>query len=224
MLKRWKIMLKHDFCEKLRIFSEELKLFGEFAATGFVWHFADNDLLMNVLPEQAQHNHPYCRRIKGNPYRKLDQCIQFHHFESFRKLELNPDSGSRRCHAGCRILAVGMVVSCRLAGVLFAGPFAGDRTNPLSRELPILSDARLENLGIYLKQRMDNLFNREHLPLVERRFCRRLSRRTADSLGGALHEKPLQRSVVRVGDSECLRIEYVALSSPFPPGDRIFVQ
>ena len=90
MLKRWKIMLKHDFCEKLRIFSEELKLFGEFAATGFVWHFADNDLLMNVLPEQAQHNHPYCRRIKGNPYRKLDQCIQFHHFESFRKLALNP--------------------------------------------------------------------------------------------------------------------------------------
>ena len=168
MLKEWKIMLKHDFCEKLRIFSEELKTLGEFAGTGFVWHFSDNDLLMNILPEQTQHNHPYCRRIKGNPYRKLDQCIRFHHFESFRKLELNPGFRIAECHAGCRILAVGMVVSCRLEGVLFAGPFAGARYDPLSRELPLLPDARLAELGNYLKQRMDNLFNREQLPLMER--------------------------------------------------------
>ena len=169
MLKKWKIMLKHDFFEKLRTFSEELSSLGNFVGTGFVWHFADNDLLMNVLPEQTQHSHPYCRMIKGNPYRKLNQCIRFHHFESFRKLEQNSGFRIEECHAGCKILAVGMVVSCRLKGVLFAGPFAGGSSSLLSRgELPLMTDTRLAELGNYLKRRMDNLFNRERLPETER--------------------------------------------------------
>lgn len=67
MLKERNIMLKTDFMEKLRLFSEELKALGNFLESGFVWHFSDNDLLMNVLLEQSEHTHPYCRMIKGTP-------------------------------------------------------------------------------------------------------------------------------------------------------------
>ena len=51
-------MLKTDFMEKLRLFSEELKTLGKFIESGFVWHFSDNDLLMNVLREQSEHANP----------------------------------------------------------------------------------------------------------------------------------------------------------------------
>ena len=111
MLKERNIMLKTEFMEKLRLFSEELKTLGNFLESGFVWHFSDNDLLMNVLQEQCEHADPYCRMIKGNPYRKLNRCIHFHHDESFRKLRLSPGFRIAECHAGVKTLAVGMTVS-----------------------------------------------------------------------------------------------------------------
>lgn len=164
MLKERNIMLKTDFMEKLRLFSEELKALGDFLESGFVWHFSDNDLLMNVPQEQSEHNHPYCRMIKGNPYRKLNRCIHFHHDESFRKLRLAPGFRIAECHAGVKTLAVGMTVSGVLKGVLFVGPFAGEMNRPVQLEVPSMSDRRLAQLGEYLKQRMDHLFDSEWLP------------------------------------------------------------
>ena len=168
MLKERNIMLKTEFMEKLRLFSEELKTLGNFLESGFVWHFSDNDLLMNVLQEQCEHADPYCRMIKGNPYRKLNRCIHFHHDESFRKLRLSPGFRIAECHAGVKTLAVGMTVSGVLKGVLFVGPFAGEAKRLVPLDLPSVSDQRLKLLGEYLKQRMDHLFDSEWLPGLEK--------------------------------------------------------
>ena len=168
MLKKRKKMLKTDFPEKLRTFSEELKSLGALFDCGFVWHFADSDLLMNVLPEQGEHHHPYCRMMKGNPYRKLNLCIRFHHDESFRELRTGSGFRIAECHAGVKTLAVAMTVAGELKGVLFAGPFAGGRSRFLPFEFPSLPDGRLKSLGEYLKMRMDHLFNAEWLPGPER--------------------------------------------------------
>lgn len=175
MSKTRNIMLKNGFIEKLRMFSEELSLLGKFAEADFVWHFSDNDLLLNVLPDQAQHNHPYCRMMKGNPFRKLNRCIQFHHFESFRELKENPGFRIAECHAGVKTLAVGMTVSNLLKGVLFAGPFAGNSTGILHQNLPAMTNSRLNLLGHYLKQRMDHLFNGEPPPETENPLLTQLS-------------------------------------------------
>lgn len=175
MLKKREIMLKTDFQEKLQTFSEELKSLGALFDCGFVWHFSDNDLLVNVLPEQSEHDHPYCRMMKGNPYRKLNQCIHFHHDESFRALRTGRGFRIAECHAGLKTLAVGMKVSGELKGVLFAGPFAGGSRLPLSFEFPFLPDTRLNQLGEYLKQRMDNLFCSEWLPGPEKPLLTQLS-------------------------------------------------
>ena len=131
MLKKRKKMLKTDFPEKLRTFSEELKSLGALFDCGFAWHFADSDLLMNVLPEQGEHRHPYCRMMKGNPYRKLNLCIRFHHDESFRELRTGSGFRIAECHAGVKTLAVAMTLAGELKGVLFAGPFAGGRSHSL---------------------------------------------------------------------------------------------
>lgn len=168
MLKERNIMLKTEFMEKLRLFSEELKTLGNFLESGFVWHFSDNDLLMNVLQEQCEHADPYCRMIKGNPYRKLNRCIHFHHDESFRKLRLSPGFRIAECHAGVKTLAVGMTVSGVLKGVLFVGPFAGEAKRLVPLDLPSVSDRKLSLLGDYLKQRMDHLFDSEWLPGQEK--------------------------------------------------------
>ena len=168
MLKERNIMLKTEFMEKLRLFSEELKTLGNFLESGFVWHFSDNDLLMNVLQEQCEHADPYCRMIKGNPYRKLNRCIHFHHDESFRKLRLSPGFRIAECHAGVKTLAVGMTVSGVLKGVLFVGPFAGETKRLVPLDLPSVSDRKLSLLGDYLKQRMDHLFDSEWLPGQEK--------------------------------------------------------
>lgn len=141
-------MLKTDFLEKLRIFSEELKSLGALFDCSFVWHFADSDLLMNVLPEQSEHCHSYCRMMKGNPYRKLNLCIRFHHDESFRELRTGSGFRIAECHAGVKTLAVAMTVAGELKGVLFAGPFAG-RSRFLPFEFPSLPDGRLKSLGEY---------------------------------------------------------------------------
>ena len=161
-------MLKTEFMEKLRLFSEELKTLGNFLESGFVWHFSDNDLLMNVLQEQCEHADPYCRMIKGNPYRKLNRCIHFHHDESFRKLRLSPGFQIAEGHAGVKTLAVGMTVSGVLKGVLFVGPFAGEAKRLVPLDLPSVSDRKLSLLGDYLKQRMDHLFDSEWLPGQEK--------------------------------------------------------
>lgn len=175
MLKRGYIMPETGFIEKLRVFSEELDSLGEFAGTDFVWHFSDNDLLMNIPPEQTQHNHPYCRMVKSDPFRKLNKCIQFHHIESFRELKENPGIRIAECHAGVKTLAIGMTVSNTLKGVLFAGPFAGKAAGPLYQELPVITDKQLALLGNYLKRRMDNLFNTERLSEREKPLLTQLS-------------------------------------------------
>ena len=56
MMKKWKIMLKHDFCEKLRIFSEELKTLGEFAGTGFVWSLLSDDQGQSLSETESVHS------------------------------------------------------------------------------------------------------------------------------------------------------------------------
>ncbi len=164
MLEKGKMMLKADFLEKLRTFSEELKSLGTLFDCGFVWHFTDADLLMNVLPEQSEHRHPYCRMIKGDPYRELMLCRHFHDDESFGALRTGSGIRIAECHAGVKTLAVAMTVAGDVKGILFAGPFAGGKPRSQSFQFPSLPDERLKRLGAYLKMRLDNLFKDEWLP------------------------------------------------------------
>lgn len=168
-------MLKSGFADKLRLFSEELTALSGFLGTDLVWHFYDNDLLMNVPAEQSQHTHAFCRMIKGDPFRRLNRCIQFHHYEAFRRLRESPGCFVADCHAGARVLAVGLTVANQLRGVLFAGPFAGRSGRPLPENLPTASENQLIRLGGYLEMRLKHLFNSEWLPELEKPLLTQIS-------------------------------------------------
>ncbi len=144
--------------EKLHEISKLLESLGDFTGASFCWHFADNDLLRQVLTGQIDHCNTFCLRVKRDPCWKLRSCMKEHRVRAFQEaLELRRPF-LFRCYAGAKEVAVPLFDHDRLFAVLSGGIFQDDRHSPPEealeeyKRLPRMDDDRLLRLGVFLER------------------------------------------------------------------------